>query len=271
VAELVRATAGLPEVAVMLQAQVPDTDVKVFAFPIAAHIAASIRAGRVFLVGDAAHTWPPTGSLGANTGIQDTHNLAWKLAAVGNGTAGPGLLDTYDAERRPTGLLTMGQALARLSTRMAPGHGPEVLDDGAVTMGYQYRSSAILGADGDPRPLPPAALTGQPGTRAPTCRSPSTTAGSRPWSCTAAAWRSWRAWRAPGGSGRWPACRSRWTPTASGSTWRRPTSTRPCRRPRTASAPTAPCWSALTASWPGAASTRSPTPPPSSRASCGPS
>jgi hypothetical protein len=99
---------------------------------------------------------------------------------------------------------------------MAAGHGPEVLDDGAVTMGHQDRSSAVPGADGDPRPLPPVALTGQPGTRAPTCRSPSTTAGPRPWTCTAAAWCSWRAWRAPGGSGRWPACRSRWTPTASG-------------------------------------------------------
>jgi putative polyketide hydroxylase len=167
VAELVRAAAGLPEVAVRLRPQVPGTDVKVLAFPVAAHIAASFRAGRVFLVGDAAHTWPPTIGLGANTGIQDAHNLAWKLAAVGKGTAGPGLLDTYDAERRPTGLLTMGQALARLGTRMAARHGPEVLDDGAVTMGYQYRSSAVPGAGGDPRPLPPVALTGQPGTRAP--------------------------------------------------------------------------------------------------------
>ncbi|GAA3265657.1 FAD-dependent oxidoreductase [Dactylosporangium vinaceum] len=57
--------------------------------------------GRVFVAGDAAHTFPPTGGFGMNTGIQDVHNLAWKLAAVASGWAGPGLLDTYEAERRP--------------------------------------------------------------------------------------------------------------------------------------------------------------------------
>jgi putative polyketide hydroxylase len=168
VAELVRAAAGLPDVAVTLRPQVPGTDIKVLDFPIAANIADSYRAGRVFLVGDAAHAWPPTGGLGANTGIQDAHNLAWKLAAVVKGTAGERLLDTYDEERRPTGLLTMGQALARFGTRMAPGQGAEVIDYGAVVLGYQYRSSAVPGAsDGDPRPLLPAQLTGQPGSRAP--------------------------------------------------------------------------------------------------------
>jgi putative polyketide hydroxylase len=168
VAELVRAAAGLPEVAVALRPQIPGTGIKVLDVPITAHIAHRYRAGRVFLVGDAAHAWPPTGGLGADTGIQDAHNLAWKLAAVLKGTAGAGLLDTYDQERRPTGLLTMGAAMARFATRMAPGQGPEVLDDGAVTLGYQYRSSAVPGTtDPDPGPLPPVALTGQPGSRAP--------------------------------------------------------------------------------------------------------
>jgi hypothetical protein len=71
---------------------------------------------------------------------------------------------------------------------MAAGQGPAVLDDGAVAMGYQYRSSAVVGAtDPDPRPRPPVALTGQPGSRAPTCRSPLTTTRSLPCTCTAAA------------------------------------------------------------------------------------
>ncbi|OBB94642.1 hypothetical protein A5782_09020 [Mycobacterium sp. 852002-40037_SCH5390672] len=57
--------------------------------------------GRVFVVGDAAHTFPPTGGFGMNTGIQDAHNLAWKLAAVIHGWARPALLDSYEQERRP--------------------------------------------------------------------------------------------------------------------------------------------------------------------------
>jgi 2-polyprenyl-6-methoxyphenol hydroxylase-like FAD-dependent oxidoreductase len=57
--------------------------------------------GRVFVAGDAAHTFPPTGGFGMNTGIQDAHNLAWKVAAVLHGWAGPTLLDSYERERRP--------------------------------------------------------------------------------------------------------------------------------------------------------------------------
>ncbi|GAA0512648.1 putative monooxygenase [Saccharopolyspora subtropica] len=57
--------------------------------------------GRVFVAGDAAHTFPPTGGFGMNTGIQDAHNLAWKLAGVLQGWARPELLDSYETERRP--------------------------------------------------------------------------------------------------------------------------------------------------------------------------
>ncbi len=56
--------------------------------------------GRVFLVGDAAHRHPPTGGLGLTSGIQDVHNLTWKLAAVVQGHAAPALLETYEPERR---------------------------------------------------------------------------------------------------------------------------------------------------------------------------
>jgi 3-(3-hydroxy-phenyl)propionate hydroxylase len=57
------------------------------------------RAGPVFLIGDAAHVHSPAGGQGLNTGIQDAHNLAWKLAAVARGDAHPRLLDTYQPER----------------------------------------------------------------------------------------------------------------------------------------------------------------------------
>jgi 2,4-dichlorophenol 6-monooxygenase len=59
--------------------------------------------GRVFCAGDAVHRHPPSNGLGSNTSIQDSYNLAWKLAAVLKGKAGPGLLDTYSAERAPVG------------------------------------------------------------------------------------------------------------------------------------------------------------------------
>jgi 2-polyprenyl-6-methoxyphenol hydroxylase-like FAD-dependent oxidoreductase len=66
--------------------------------------------GRVFVAGDAAHTFPPTGGFGMNTGIQDVHNLAWKLAAVLSGQAGDDLLDSYEAERRPVAEFNAAQS-----------------------------------------------------------------------------------------------------------------------------------------------------------------
>lgn len=67
-------------------------------------VAERYREGPVFLAGDAAHTFFPTGGHGANTGIGDAINLAWKLAAVVQGSATPALLDSYAAERRPVAL-----------------------------------------------------------------------------------------------------------------------------------------------------------------------
>lgn len=65
-------------------------------------LAEKFRVGRVFLAGDAAHRHPPTGGLGLTSAVQDVHNLCWKLAAVLDGKAGDALLETYEAERRPT-------------------------------------------------------------------------------------------------------------------------------------------------------------------------
>lgn len=66
---------------------------------------------RVFVAGDAAHIHPPTGAQGMNTGIQDAHNLAWKLALTVSGVAAAGLLDSYDAERRPIGEEVVGRTV----------------------------------------------------------------------------------------------------------------------------------------------------------------
>ena len=77
-----------------------------------AQVAAQYRKGRVFLAGDAAHRFPPTGGLGLNTGAVDAQNLAWKLAAVLKGEAGAALLDSYEVERRPVAQVNCEQSLA---------------------------------------------------------------------------------------------------------------------------------------------------------------
>lgn len=69
------------------------------------------RDGRVFLAGDAAHRHPPANGLGTNTSIQDSYNLAWKLALVLRGGAGEGLLDTYHEERQPVGKQVVDRAM----------------------------------------------------------------------------------------------------------------------------------------------------------------
>jgi 2-polyprenyl-6-methoxyphenol hydroxylase-like FAD-dependent oxidoreductase len=72
-------------------------------FRISMRLAARYRVGNAFIAGDAAHIHPPTGGQGMNTGIQDAHNLAWKLASVLAGRSPQALLDSYELERRPVG------------------------------------------------------------------------------------------------------------------------------------------------------------------------
>ncbi len=80
-------------------------------FRISHRIVDAYGKGRVFVAGDAAHIHPPTGAQGMNTGIQDAHNLAWKLALAVSGHAAPGLLESYDAERRPVGEEVVGRTV----------------------------------------------------------------------------------------------------------------------------------------------------------------
>lgn len=83
----------------------------VSAWSMTAQVAERYRAGRIFLAGDAAHRFPPTGGLGLNSGVQDAHNLAWKLAAVARGWAPPRLLESYESERKPVARTNADQSL----------------------------------------------------------------------------------------------------------------------------------------------------------------
>jgi len=76
-----------------------------------AQVAGRYRSGNVFLAGDAAHRFPPTGGLGLNTGVGDIENLAWKIAAVEQRWAGPALLDSYNDERPQVAQSNMGQSV----------------------------------------------------------------------------------------------------------------------------------------------------------------
>ncbi|MFB6848042.1 FAD-dependent monooxygenase [Streptomyces sp. NPDC056373] len=162
--ELVRAAVGV--------SGLPVTVESATSWEIAAWVADRFRSGRVLLAGDCAHVMPPTGGFGGNMGIQDAHNLAWKLARVLRGQAGPGLLDTYEQERAPVAEFTVDQGVIRylqrsgLDEEAAARHRPET----TVLFGHVYRSEAVLREAGDDDGAvveDPTAPTGRPGTRAP--------------------------------------------------------------------------------------------------------
>ncbi|HEY7655220.1 MAG TPA: FAD-dependent monooxygenase [Burkholderiales bacterium] len=167
-------------------AGVPDLEVRILGIDpwVAASLVADrFRAGRVFLAGDAAHEMPPTGGFGLNTGVQDAHNLAWKLAAVLRGWARPELLDTYDAERRPWGQFVTDEAL---NSALSMGRGrqlggdsgdppslarPEFHSELGVIFGATYASPAVIPDGTDPpaieNPVAQYVPSARPGSRAP--------------------------------------------------------------------------------------------------------
>jgi len=136
------------------------------------------RTGPVFLVGDAAHLNPPFGGYGLNTGIGDSVDLGWKLAATLDGWAGPGVLDSYPAERVPLHRRVIVEAVANMSTLSPELLGDDLTDPGARGQTSRARAAAriqdtksseffsldlVLGHRYDNSPIIPAAMTDQAG------------------------------------------------------------------------------------------------------------
>jgi 2-polyprenyl-6-methoxyphenol hydroxylase-like FAD-dependent oxidoreductase len=112
-----------------------DVEIKsIQSWTMQAQVANRYQAGRVFLAGDAAHRFPPTGGLGLNTGVADVHNLAWKLAWVIAGRAGERLLDSYEQERRPVGIAATADSVANF----------EGLFDVVAALGLPRRAVRLL-------------------------------------------------------------------------------------------------------------------------------
>jgi len=170
--ELLHLALGMPEIELEIKSILP--------WESAMRVADEFQRGRVFLAGDAAHQMPPWGGQGANSGIADAHNLAWKLAAVLKGQATLALLTTYNIERRPVGY----QAAAE-SAAAADEHGMFNLNRRAAIFamlrraprllgyGYEYVSQAIVSDNRSAKSLVwqllsgTLGLDGRPGTRAP--------------------------------------------------------------------------------------------------------
>ncbi|MFC4852907.1 FAD-dependent monooxygenase [Actinophytocola glycyrrhizae] len=184
---LVQAAAGVPVAVEVLSRRMWT--------PGAALVAERFGAGRLLLAGDAAHLFTPNGGFGMNTGVDDVANLAWKLAAAIQGWAGPGLIGSYEVERRPIALrntaaardLNIGLgaiarppvlevdsaegAAAREKTgRQLAEYGGRTLDTLGVQLGARYDGSPIVAAGSRPAPSDAFATytpSGVPGGRAP--------------------------------------------------------------------------------------------------------
>jgi 2-polyprenyl-6-methoxyphenol hydroxylase-like FAD-dependent oxidoreductase len=168
-ADLIRKGVGIPDIPVKVLGVSP--------WEASAIVADRYRVGNVFLSGDAAHEMPPTGGFGLNTGVQDVHNLAWKIAAVLRGKADERLLDSYHDERQPLADITTRNALANAMsmgrTMRKSGVLPrqEFLAEQGLIFGANYESMAVV-----PDGTPPVAIddpvtqyqpSARPGSRAP--------------------------------------------------------------------------------------------------------
>jgi 2-polyprenyl-6-methoxyphenol hydroxylase-like FAD-dependent oxidoreductase len=164
-------------------------------------VAEHYRRGRVFIAGDAAHLTSPTGGFGMNTGVLDTVNLSWKLAAVLQGWGGDRLLDSYEIEQRPVAERNIGEAgenLRRMLNPRVARPDAAIFDENDTTpeteamrrkfghdytemmsrewntigihLGYVYENSPAIVADGTPAPADEVSSyypTARPGSRAP--------------------------------------------------------------------------------------------------------
>lgn len=161
-------------------------------------VADSYGTRRVFIAGDAAHLTSPTGGFGMNTGIQDSVDIAWKLAARLEGWGGEKLLASYELERKPVGIRNVSEATGNLKRMLSPrlkAVPPELLDaspagdkarkafgdaytemmrrewfSNGIHLGYMYEGSPVIVPDGTPQPPDEVSTyrqTARPGSRAP--------------------------------------------------------------------------------------------------------
>lgn len=160
-------------------------------------VADSFGTARVKLAGDAAHLTSPTGGFGMNMGLQDSVDLGWKLEAVLRGWGGPGLLDSYEVERRPVSIRNVNEATNNLRLMLEPRKSlsPAVFESGlegdrarqvfgdaytaamrrewysiGIHLGFRYEGSPIVRGDGSPEPEDTVSTytqTSRPGHRAP--------------------------------------------------------------------------------------------------------
>lgn len=171
---LVRAAVGVPELPVEIIGTMPWLQQAI--------VADEFRRGQIFLAGDAAHVATPQGGFGMNCGIQDAHNLSWKLAAALHDSAGERLLDSYALERRPIAEWTVDESLnnalitvemmeGRLSMQQAGERQADRRRAEGMILGYRYESPAVLPDGSDPpQPADPYRTyvpTARPGHRAP--------------------------------------------------------------------------------------------------------
>jgi len=109
-------------------------------------VAQSLRRGRAFIAGDAAHLFTPTGGLGYNTAVEDAVNLGWKLAAVVKAKATPALLDSYELERRPLALRNTAYARRFADSVGLLAAGPQLEEDSPAGAAARANASAHLDA-----------------------------------------------------------------------------------------------------------------------------